>query len=51
MKEEFIKYIGGVIITGTLAWATWVTSALFATEGRLGRIETKIDIVIERLMK
>ena len=51
MKEELVKYVSGVMITGALAWATWVTGALFATDSRLARIETKVDILIERLIK
>ena len=52
------KWIAGLLLSGTLAWATYVTASLHEDKNtlqllidRLARIETKIDMIMERESK
>jgi len=48
MTEDTIKWIIGMVVTTTLAWSSWVTSAVWEDRARLARIETKIDIIMDK---
>jgi hypothetical protein len=50
MTEDTIKWIIGMVVTTTLAWSSWVTSAVWEDRARLARIETKIDIIIDKAL-
>lgn len=55
---SFTKWIAALLLSGTLAWATYVTASLHEDRAtlqllidRLARIETKIDMIMERESK
>lgn len=50
-----VKWMLGLILSGTLTWATYITTTLHEDRSsiqslidRLARIETKIDILMEK---
>ena len=52
------KWIAGLLLSGTLAWTAYVTASLHEDRAtlqllidRLARIETKIDMIMERESK
>lgn len=55
---NLLRWMAGLILSGTLAWATYVTTSLHEDRStlqimtdRLARIETKIDMIMERESK
>lgn len=49
------KWMGGLIMSGAIAWATWTTTGLqetknnlFGLSERLARIEAKIDYILDK---
>lgn len=50
MSEDTAKWIMGIVVTAGMAWSSWVTTAVWEDRARLARIETKIDIIIDRAL-
>jgi len=50
MTDDTLKWILGMTVTGAMAWSSWVTTAVWEDRARLARIETKIDIIIDRAL-
>lgn len=50
MSEDTLKWILGIVLTAVMGWSSWVTTAVWEDRSRLARIETKVDIIIDRVL-
>ncbi len=48
--NETTKWAMGTLVAAMLSWSTWITAAVWEDRARLARIETKIDIIVDRMI-
>lgn len=51
MNNDTARWVIGGVLASALTWSTWVTTAVWEDRARLARIETKIDILVDKVLK
>lgn len=50
INHDTLKWAAGGLIAAMMSWGTWVTATVWEDRARLARIETKLDILVDRVI-